>query len=180
MKLKIIALVIALFVLVGCQVEEVGTAKPKLKPNITVGTPITTLPKAMDLSGHWEGKFSFTNNCVADATCRYNGKPGSVVMDLKHSMNGINITFAVDYRMFVAEAIGGGISDEMCPTIKEFGVLRGDFTNLGFVDNKFMFVDYFDNLWELQPDGNSITGSVSSDDPDCMGMSSYDIALSRK
>jgi len=177
MKKKIILLFI-LILLAGCKArEELKLEESFVEPK-TFEKPISSVPKAIDLSGHWEGSFSFTNNCE-NPSCKYNGKEGSVKMDITHDLDKVSGEVVVDYTMFEAESFIGGDADEVCPTIKEFGLLKGTF-NENYGNQRFGFMDQFSNVWDVSLKSNLLEATIDNDGPGCTGMKSRDVILSKK
>lgn len=138
----------------------------------------TTISPARDLTGQWQGSFTFTNNCPNPA-CQYTGRlvPPSIALNLVRTGNQVVGTLTIDFNQFKIEELAG----MPCPTFREAGGVQQTQIFGGTVSSsRFTFQDVGGNSWDLMLTTDLLRGTVSNNDPGCMGIQSTDVALSRQ
>ena len=142
----------------------------------------TTLPPARDITGTWEGSVEFTNNCPNPA-CRYIGKmkPPSLIMNLQQNGSNVAGNIILDFANFEIEELVPGMN---CGTFQQMvnqGIRIPSPINKGTVSSsKFTFTDVGDNFWELMLTTDLLQGTITNNEPGCMGITSHKVKLSRK
>lgn len=137
----------------------------------------TTITPARDLTGQWTGSFTFTNNCPNPA-CRYQGRlvPPSLALNLVQNGNQVAGAITVDFNQFAVEELVG----MPCPTFREAGGVQQTQLVGGTVSSsRFTFQDVGGNTWDLMLITDLLKGTVSNNNPGCMGIQSSDVSLSR-
>lgn len=131
-------------------------------------------------SGAWAGTLTFTNNCPSTASCRYVGKPGAITIELtQKDDNKVEGMLYFNTELFDAQELsnsnGGG-----CPTLSS--VVPGESEITGNIESSGLtLIDVGDDVWKLSLTAdNRLEGTVSSDDPNCLGMKSDNVALDKK
>ncbi len=138
----------------------------------------TTITPARDLTGQWQGSFTFTNNCPNPA-CRYKGRlvPPSVALNLVQNGDQVAGAITVDFNQFEIDELVG----MPCPTFREAGGVQQTQIFGGTVSSsRFTFQDVGGNTWDLMLTTDLLKGTVSNNDPGCMGIQSDDVALMRQ
>ncbi len=138
----------------------------------------TTITPARDLTGQWSGSFTFTNNCPNPA-CRYTGRlvPPSLALNLVQNGNQVGGALTVDFNQFETEELVG----MPCPTFREAGGVQQTQIFGGTVSSsRFTFQDVGGNTWNLMLTTDLLKGTVSNNDPGCMGIQSSDVSLRRQ
>ncbi len=157
----------------GCKMvkpEDKGEPEPNPNP--------TPTPASGSWSGTFVGTFSFTNNCPATATCRYDGKSGAITLQLVQTGNQVKGTVFFNTQKFTAKELAGS-NGGGCPTLS--AVVPGQSEISGTADSSGLtLTDVGDDVWKLHPVGSHFEGTISSNDPYCLGMVSNNLVFNKQ
>lgn len=162
------------------EVPPIGEAGPVQVPAGQQQQGLTsTISPARDLTGNWQGSMTFTNNCPNPA-CRYKGRmvPPSITMNLQQNGNVVIGAATMDTRNFTVEELVPGMQ---CATfLAALGVATSNINNGVISSSRFTFTDDGGNFWSLNLTTDLLQGTISNNDPGCMGLSSNNVSLSRQ
>lgn len=126
------------------------------------------------ISGTWEGKGTFTNNCDNPA-CRYVGttNPPSIILQLQQNGNAVAGTITLNYPDSQVEELIG------YPCFGYDNALSQIHNGL-ISSTHLTFTDDGGNEWALNVVGRGLQGFVRNNDIGCLGLQSSDISLFKK
>lgn len=142
----------------------------------------STLSPAVVLTGNWAGSLTFTNNCPNPA-CRYQGRmnPPSITMQLQQNGNAVAGAVTVNFAHFEIEELVPGMECGTFQQLVQQGAQSQSPIQNGVISSsRFTFTDIGGNNWDLRVTNDQIQGTISNNEPGCMGIQSNTVALTRQ
>lgn len=173
---KLLLTILVLVVIAGCGVQNTAQDADAKKPLTT------TISPARDLTGNWAGSITFTNNCP-NPSCRYIGRmtPPSIAMTLTQNGNAVQGTVDINFANFEIQELVQGQGCGTFAQLVQQGTVSQSAINNGVVSSsRFTFTDIGGNSWDLHFTSDLLQGTISNNDPGCMGIKSEKVSLSRQ